>query len=133
MGFNGTHTLQFCLFHSFSIFCYGEGVYHCLDVAAEESVKVMRGIAYAMVRHTALREVVCAYLGRTVACRDKCLAAACYVIEILLVLLIIDVCAQSCKGALLVLWLVTRLRTFDEYLFRLTRIWIFPHIAGANA
>ena len=47
-------------------------------------------------------------------------------------LTVVDICTQTCKGALLVLWLVTGLCTLDEDFLCLACVRVLPHIAGTN-
>ena len=92
----------------------------------------MSGEADAMVSNTPLREVVGANLGRTVAGRDEALAAGGDVVDILLVFAVVDKRVEAREGTLLVLRLVARLSSLNEYLFALTRVGILPHIAQAH-
>ena len=50
--------LQFCFFHALSILGNGEGIDHGLDVASEEALQVVGGIADTVIRHASLREVI---------------------------------------------------------------------------
>ena len=86
-----------------------------------------------MVGYTALREVVCTNLCRAVAGRDESLAAVCDVVDILLVLLIIYICTQTCKSSFLVLRLVAGLGTLDEDFLNLSGVRVLPHVAGTHA
>ena len=56
--FNLSLILQFCFFHALGVLGYGEGIDHRLDVASEEALQVVGGIADTVVGHTALWEVV---------------------------------------------------------------------------
>ena len=86
-----------------------------------------------MVGDATLRVVIRAYLRRAVTRRDHGLTARSDVIDIFLVLLIIDLRAQARERAFLILRLVTRLGTLDEYLLDLAGIGVFPVIAQPYA
>ena len=86
-----------------------------------------------MVGDTALRVVIGADLGTTVAGRDHGLSARRDVVDIFLVLLIIYLRTQARERALFVLRLVACLRTFDEYLLGLARIGVLPVITKPHA
>lgn len=85
----------------------------------------MSGKADAVVGDTALREVVGPDLCTAVAGRDKRLAAAGNIVDILLMLVIIDICVQTAQCTLLVLRLVTGLGTFNENLLDLPVLGFF--------
>ena len=55
--------LQLRLLHAFCVFCHGQGIDHVLNVAVQETLQVVGGVAYAMVGNTSLWKVVCADLG----------------------------------------------------------------------
>ncbi len=50
--------LQFCFFQFLCVLGYGQGIYHVLDVACQESVQVVGGVTDTVVGDTALWEVV---------------------------------------------------------------------------
>lgn len=78
-------------------------VYDILDVAVNESLQIIYGVVDAMVGDAALRIIIGPYLCRAVACRYHRLAARGYIVDIFLVLLVVDECAQAAEGAFLVL------------------------------
>ena len=80
---------EFTLLESLGILGDNEMIDAILDIACHEGLEIVDGVVDAMVGDAALREVVGTDLGTAVACRDKRLATAGNVIDILLVLLII--------------------------------------------
>ena len=90
-----TFYLKFRLFELFRILCYGQCVYHVLNVTIHEALQIVCGVAYSVIRHASLRIVVGPDFGTTVARGDQCLAFAGNVIDILLMLSVIDEGTQA--------------------------------------
>ena len=103
-----------------------------LDVAVHEGGEVVDGVVDAVVGDAALRIVVGADFGRAVAGGDEGLAARGNVVDVLLMLTVVDVGAQSGKGTFLVLWLVAGFRTFHKDFLLLARVGVGPHVAGTH-
>ena len=86
-----------------------------------------------MVGDAPLRIVVGANLGGAVAGGHQGLASRRDVVHILLVLLVVDECAQSGEGALLVFRLVAGFGTLDKNLLHLAGVGVLPVVAQAYA
>ena len=108
-------------------------VYAVLYVPVHEVGKVVNRVVYAVVGYAPLGIVICAYLGGTVAGGNERLAARSDVVHVFLVLVVVDIGAQARQGAFLVLGLVARFGTFNEYLLHLAGIGVFPIVAQAHA
>ena len=89
----------------------------------------MSGVTDTVVGNTALWEVVGTDFRTAVAGRNEALAAACDIVNILLVLTVVDECIEAAQGTLLVLWLVTGLSTLDEDFLYLACVRVLPRIA----
>ena len=113
-------SLQFVFLEFFGILGHGEMVDHVLDVATEESLQVVDGVANTMVGDTALWKVVSADLGTAVAGRHQGTAAAGDVVNVFLMLVVIYIGIQTAQSTLLVLRLVTGFGTFDKDFLHLT-------------
>ena len=122
-------TLQFPFLQSLRILGYLQRIHHPLNITIHEGRQVVYGITYTVVRYSPLRIIVSTNLCRTVARRYHRLATCRYIIDILLMLLIIYLRAQTRQSTFLVLRLVASLCTLNQYLLHFARIRVFPIVA----
>ena len=65
------NALKLILLHALGVFGHGQRIYHSLNVATQESLQVVSGVADTVIGHAALWEVVCTDLSATVAGRNQ--------------------------------------------------------------
>ncbi len=104
-----------------------------LNITIHKSWEVIDGITDTVVGDTSLGIVVSTDLSGSVAGGDHGLASRSDIVDIFLVLLVVDLGAQTREGALFVLRLVARLGTLDEYLLHFARIGVAPVVAQTYA
>ena len=81
--------LQFGLFHSLRVLSNRQGIYHGLNISGNKTLKVVRGVANAVVGYAALGIIIGSDFCRTVARRHQALAAISNIVDILLVFAVV--------------------------------------------